>query len=191
MRGTWIILLIMVVAGVGMYFWFNRKPKAANHDTIVFKNTPDSIIKKLKVYVADDPKEVMYLDSIWMQADSTPLRQVLNGVEQDTMSKQYSNITLFITYGQHSFYDLELKKPDPKMAYTLNFEIEPMSDSDTLIIDGLITPQQGDAIHFASPMMELYSKFVVTYNHKLPQPPPDSTAIRGHDPNKTITILKN
>lgn len=191
MRGTWIILLVMIVAGVGMYFWFNRKPKVAKSDTIVFKNTPDSIIKKLKVYLADDPKEVMYIDSVWMQPDSTPLKQVLNGVEEDTMSKQYSNITLFITYGDHSFYDLELKKPNPKMAYTLSFEIEPMSDSDTLIIDGLITPQEGDAMHFASPMMELYSKFVVTYNHKLPPPPADSTAIKGHDPNKTITILKN
>lgn len=191
MRGTWIILLIMVIAGVGMYFWFTRKPKAANHDTIVFKNTPDSIVKKLKVYLANDPKEVMYLDSVWMQSDSTPLKQVLNGVEQDTMSKQYSNITLFITYGDHSFYDLELTKPDPKMPYTLRFEIEPMSYSDTLIIDGLIIPQKGDAIHFASPMMDMYSKFIVTYNHKLPPPPPDSTAIRGHDPNKTITILEN
>ncbi len=181
----------MVIAGIGMYFWFNRKPKTANHDTIVFKNTPDSIIKKLKIYMADDPKEVMYIDSVWMHADSTPLKEVLNGVEQDTMSKQYSKATLFITYGNHSFYDLELTKPNPKIAYNISFEIEPMTDSDTLIIDGLITPQEGDAIHFASPMMDMYSKFVITYNHKLPQEPVDSTAIRGHDPNKTITILKN
>jgi hypothetical protein len=181
----------MVLIGVGMYFWFMRKPKPANSDTIVFKNTADSIVQKMQVYLADDPKEVMYLDSVWMQSDSTPLKKVLSGVAQDTMSKQYSNITLFLAYGNHSYYDLELKKPDPKQAYTISLEIEPMSDSDTLIVDGLITPQKGDAMHFASPMMKMYSRFVITYNHKLPPPPPDSTAIKGHEPSKTITVLKN
>jgi hypothetical protein len=191
MRGTLIILLIMVIIGAGMYFWFGRKPKPASYDTIVFKNTEDSIIKKMQVYLADDPKEVIY-DSVWLlSSDSTPLKKVLDGVTQDTMSKQYGNITLFLTYDHKSFYDLEITKPNPKLAYNYTFEIEPMSDSDTLIIDGLITPQEGDAMHFASPMMELYSKFVVTYNHKLPPPPPDSTAIKGHDANKTITILRN
>lgn len=190
MRGTWIILLVMVIAGTGMYFWFSRKPKPANHDTIVFKDTHDSIVKKMHVYLADDPKEVMYTDSVWMQSDSTPLKQVLNGVEQDTMSKQYSSLTLFITYDHHSYYDLEITKPDPKMAYTINLEVMP-ENSDTLILDGLIQPVKGDAIHFAVPMTKLYSKFVITYNHKLPPPPPDSTAIKGHEPIKTITILQN
>lgn len=190
MRGTWIILLIMVVAGTGMYFWFTRKPKAAQYDTIVFKDTPDSIVKKMQVYLADDPKEVMYLDSAWMLSDSTPLKRVLNGVEQDTMSKSYSNITLFIAYDHHSFYDLELKKPDPKIPYTINFEVM-SQDNDTLILDGTIEPQKGDIIHFAVPMTKLYSRFVITYNHKLPPPPPDSTAIKGHEPIKTITILEN
>lgn len=191
MRGTWIILLIMVVAGIGMYFWFTRKPKPANHDTIVFNDTPDSIVKKMQVYLADDPKEVMYLDSAWMLSDSTPLKRVLNGVEQDTMSKSYSNITLFIAYDHHSFYDLELKKPDPKMAYTINFEVMEQNNNDTLILDGTIVPLKGDIIHFAVPMTKLYSRFVITYNHKLPQPPPDSTVIKGHEPIKTITILEN
>jgi hypothetical protein len=190
MRGTWIILLVMVVAGAGMYFYFTRKPKIANHDTIAFTNTPDSIIQKMKVYMADDPKEVMYLDSVWVHADSTPLKQVLNGIATDTISKQYSAITLFLTYDNHSFYDLELKKPNPKLAYNINLKVLPQNN-DTLIVDGLIQPQEGDAMHFQGPMMKLYSKFVVTYNYKLPQPPPDSTAIKGHDPNKTITILKN
>jgi hypothetical protein len=40
-------------------------------------------------------------------------------------------------------------------------------------------------------MMKIYSRFVVTYNYKLPAQPEDSTAIKGHDANKTITILKN
>jgi hypothetical protein len=191
MRGTFIILLVMVLIGAGMFFWFTRKPKPANSDIIVFKNTADSIVQKMQVYLADDPKEVMYLDSVWMQSDSTPLKKVLSGVAQDTMSKQYSNITLFLAYGNNSYYDLELTKPDPKQAYTISLEVEPMSDSDTLIVDGLITPQKGDAMHFASPMMKMYSRFVITYNHKLPQPPPDSTAIKGHEPSKTITVLKN
>ena len=190
MRGTWIILLVMVLVGAGMYFWFTRKPKPAHSDTIVFRNTPDSIVQKMQVYLADDPKEVMYLDSTWMLSDSTPLKKVLSGVPEDTMSKQYSNITLFLAYGNNSFYDLEIKKPNPKLAYNINIEIEPQNN-DTLIVDGLIEPQEGDAIHFRNPMMKMYSKFVVTYNYKLPQPPPDSTAIKGHDANKTVTILKN
>lgn len=190
MRGTWIILLIMVVAGTGMYFWFTRKDKPAKSDTIVFNSTPDSIIKKMQIYLADDPKEVMYMDSVWMHSDSTPLKQVLNGVEKDTMSKQYSNLTLFIAYDHHSFYDLELKKPNPKMAYTINLEVTPQN-GDTLILDGIVQPQEGDVLHFQVPMTKLYSQFVITYNYKLPQPPPDSTAIKGHDANKTITILRN
>jgi hypothetical protein len=180
----------MVAAGAGIYFWFSRKPKAANHDIIVFKDTPDSIINKMKVYLAEDPKEVMYMDSVWMQSDSTPLKQVLNGVSQDTMSKSYSNLTLFLAYDHHSFYDLELKKPDPKIAYTINLEIEPQN-GDTLMLTGTIIPDKGDGFQFQSPMMKIYSRFVVTYNHKLPAPPPDSTSIKGHDANKTITILKN
>ena len=191
MRGTWIILLIMIVIGAGMYFWFSRKPKPANIDTIVFKDTPDSIVKKMQIYLADDPKEVMYLDSVWMQSDSTPLKRVLHGTEHDTMSKQYSNITLFIAYDHHSFYDLELQKPDPKMAYTINLEVMPQNNNDTLILDGIIQPVKGNALHFAVPMAKLYSRFVITYNHKLPPPPTDSMAIKGHEPIKTITILKN
>ena len=191
MRGTWIILLIMIVIGAGMYFWFTRKPKPANSDTIVFKDTPDSIVNKMQVYLADDPKEVMYMDSVWMQSDSTPLKRVLSGTVQDTMNKQYSSITLFIAYDHHSFYDLEITKPDPKMAYTINLEVMPQNNNDTLILDGIIQPVKGDALHFAVPMAKLYSRFVITYNHKLPQPPPDSTAIKEHEPIKTITILKN
>ncbi|HEY1202068.1 MAG TPA: hypothetical protein VGE79_13845 [Niastella sp.] len=190
MRGTWIILLIMVAAGVGMYFWFQPKPKSTKSDTIVFKNTPDSIIKKMKIYLAEDPKEVMYLDSVWMQSDSTPLKQVLDGVTEDTMSKAYSNLTLFLAYDHHSFYDLELKKPDPKLSYNITLEVQPQQ-GDTLMLTGTILPNKGDGWQFQSPMMKIYSRFVVTYNYKLPAPPPDSTAIKGHDANKTITILKN
>lgn len=190
MRATWIILLITILVGTGMYFLSKRKPKPADYDTIVFQNTPDSIIKKMSVYLAYDPKEVMYLDSIWVHADSTPLKQVLVGVDRDTMSKQYSFITLYFTYDNHSFYDLEIKKPNPKLAYNINIQIEPQNN-DTLIVDGLIEPQEGDAMHFRNPMMKMYPKFVVTYNYKLPQPPPDSTAIKGHDANKTITILQH
>ena len=155
MRGTWIILLVMIVIGVGMYFWFSRKPAPLHSDMIVFKDTPDSIVQKMQVYVADDPKEVMYLDSVWMQSDSTPLKKVLSGVTQDTMSQQYSNITLFLTYDHQSYYDLEITKPNPKQAYTISLEVEPMSDSDTLVVDGLITPQEGNAMHFASSMVKL------------------------------------
>ena len=180
----------MVAAGAGMYFWFKPKPKSTHSDTIVFKNTPDSIIKKMKVYLADDPKEVMYLDSVWMLSDSTPLKQVLNGVTEDTMSKAYSNLTLFLAYDDHSFYDIELRKPDPKTSYTISLEVEPQN-GDSLMLTGTILPDKGDGFQFQSHMMKIYSRFVVTYNYKLPAPPPDSLAIKGHDANKTITILKN
>jgi hypothetical protein len=132
----------------------------------------------------------MYLDSVWETSDSIPLKQVLNGVAQDTMSKQYSAITLFLTYDNQSFYDLEIKKPNPKMAYNIELKVLP-KNNDTLLVDGLIRPQQGNAMHFAAPMMKLYSRFVLTYNYKLPPPPPDSLAIKGHDASKTVTILKN
>lgn len=190
MRATWIILLLMVVIGAGMYFLSKRKPKMADHDTIVFKSTPDSIVQKMKVYLAEDPKEVMYLDSVWETSDSTPLKQIMSGVTQDTMNKQYSNVTLFLTYDNHSFFDVELKKANPKMPYTIELKVQPQNN-DSLFVDGLIRPAEGDAMHFAGPMMKLYSRFVVTYNYKLPQPPPDSLAIKGHDANKTVTILKN
>jgi len=191
MRATWIILLIMVVIGAGMYFLSKRKPKMADHDTIVFKNTPDSIIQKMKVYVAEDPKEVAYLDSVWITtSDSTPLKQIMNANVQDTMSKQYSARTLFLTYDDQSFFDVELEKANSKMPYTIELKVQPQNN-DSLFVDGLIRPTEGNAMHFAGPMMKLYSRFVLTYNYKLPKPPPDSLAIKGHDANKTVTILKN
>ena len=69
-------------------------------------------------------------------------------------------------------------------------EIQPQN-GDTLMLTGTILPDKGDGFQFQSPMMKIYSRFVVTYNYKLPAPPPDSLAIKGHDANKTITILKN
>jgi hypothetical protein len=189
MRATWIILVAMVAIGAGMYFLSKRKPKPSNSDTITFVNTPDSIVQQMKVYLADDPKEVMYLDSVWMASDSTPLKQIMDGVQQDTMSKQYAAVTLYLTYDHHSYYDLELKKPNPKLAYNIELKVQPQN-GDTLLVDGLIRPQEGDAMHFQNLMMPLYHRFVVTYNYKLPAPPPDSNAIKGHDPNKTVTILK-
>jgi hypothetical protein len=109
------------------------------------------------------------------------------------MSKSYSNITLLIAYADRAFYDLELQKPnskDAKEAYTINLEIQPQT-GDTLLIDGLIQPQKSDMMHFQSHMMKMYPRFVVTYNYKLPPPPPDSTSIKGHDASKTITVLKH
>ena len=191
MKATWIILLIMVVIGTGMYFLSKRKPKMADHDTIVFKSTPDSIIRKMKIYVAEDPTEVAYLDSAWITtSDSIPLKQIMNGTAQDTMSRQYAARTLYLTYDDHSFFDVELKKANPKMPYSIELKVQPQNN-DSLFVDGLIRPTEGNAMHFAGPMMKLYSRFVLTYNYKLPKPPPDSLAIKGHDANKTVTILKN
>jgi hypothetical protein len=185
MRGTWIILAIMVLAGIGLYFYFTRKPAP-----IVFVNTPDSIVEKIKVYVAKQPTEVMYLDSVWMQQDSTPLKQVAGGMEESRLELLDSSVNLYLAYNDKYFYDLELKKSDPKNAYRLNFQIAPQN-GDTLVLDGQIQPQRGDILAFQAMMMKVYPRFVITYNSRLPQEPFDSTKIEGHTPDKTITVLEH
>jgi hypothetical protein len=190
MRGTWIILIIMIVAGAGMYFYFTRKPKPIDHDSIVFENTPDSIVKKLKVYVAQRPTEVMYLDSVWMQQDSTPLKLVAEGNTENRLEKLDTSVNIYLTYDNKYFYDLELKKPNPKLAYRLNFQIQPQNN-DTFLLEALLQPQKGDALAFQAPMMKIYPQFVITYNSRLPQQPFDSTKIQGHEPDKTITVLQH
>jgi hypothetical protein len=190
MRGTWIILLIMVVIGMGMYFYFNQKTDPIDHDSIVFENTPDSIVKKLKVFVAQKPTEVMYLDSVWMQQDSTPLKLVAEGNAKNRLEPLDTSVNIYLTYDDKYFYDLELKKPNPRLSYKLNFQIQPQN-SDTFLIDGLLQPQKGDALAFQAPMMKIYPQFVITYNNRLPQEPEDSTKIQGHVPDKTITVLEH
>jgi hypothetical protein len=190
MRGTWIILIIMVIAGAGMYFYFTRKPKPIDHDSIVFENTPDSIVRKLKIYVAQHPTEVMYLDSVWMQQDSTPLKLVADGNVENRLEKLDTSVNIYLTYDNKYFYDLELKKPNPKLAYRLNFQIQPQN-GDTLMLEGMIEPQEGDALAFQAPMMKIYPQFVITYNSRLPLQPFDSTKIQGHEPDKTITVLQH
>ena len=189
MRGTWIILGIMVVAGIIMYFVMDRKPKRIDHDSIVFINTPDSIVQRMKVYVANQPTEVMYLDSVWMQQDSTPLKQVAGGTEESRLEPLDSNVNIYLSYNDKYFYDLELKKPNPKYAYRLNFQIEPQN-GDTLVLAGQLQPQVGDILTFQAMMMKVYPKFVITYNSRLPQEPIDSNKIEGHKADKTITVLE-
>jgi hypothetical protein len=190
MRGTWIILLIMIIAGVGMYFYFGKKEKkAVDHDSIAFENTPDSIVKKIKVYVAQRPLEVMYLDSVWMQQDSTPLKQVAEGNVENRLEKLDSSVNLYVSYDNKYFYDLELKKINPKYAYRLNLQVRPQNN-DTMIVDGTIEPQKGDIIAFQDVMMKVYPKFVITYNDRLPEEPVDSNKIEGHKPAKTVTVLQ-
>lgn len=190
MRGTWIILIITVVAGIGMYFYFTRKPKPIDHDSIAFENTPDSIVQKMKVYIARDPTEVMYIDSVWMQQDSTPLKQVAGGTEESRLDKLDSAVNVYLSYDNKYFYDLELKKPNPKLAYKLSLQVQPQNN-DTLMVDGAIIPQQGDVLTFQGVMMKIYPQFVITYNSKLPPKLVDSTVIQGHVPDKTITVLQN
>jgi hypothetical protein len=191
MRGTWIILTIMIVLGVGMYFILGKKKdkKALDHDSIAFQNTPDSIVKKMKVYVAQRPIEVMYLDSVWMQQDSTPLKQVADGNVENRLEPLDSSVNIYLTYDNKYFYDLELKKSNPKYAYRLNLEVRPQNN-DTMIVDGTIEPQKGDILAFQDVMMKVYPKFVITYNDRLPPEPVDSNKIEGHKPAKTVTVLQ-
>lgn len=198
MRITWIILIIMLVAGAGMYFLSTIKSAPGVYDTVAIENTVDSVMKKVKVFVANDPAEIYYLDGVWMKPDSIPLKKVLDGSKLSFMNKGYNSITLFFTWGDRFFYDLEIQKPDTTLAYQVEFSVR--SQNDSVYVDGSID-KKDDVIHFAGPMMPLYKQFVLTYNNKMPPLPPDSTAIgdtaeaadepKGPQPNKTITVLQN
>ena len=195
MRTTWIIIIAMLLIGAGMYYFFTYKESApATYDTITITNTPDSIVQKIKVFVAENPTEVYYRDSIWFFPDSIPMKKVLDGSKLDYMDKHYSSGTLYITYNDRAYYDLELHKPDTLLAYKVSFQLQ--VNNDTLYIKGILDKKEGDIVSFHGPLMPVYKQFAITYNHKLPPPPPDSTAtdsteVQGPLPNKTITVFRN
>jgi hypothetical protein len=195
MRTTWMILVLMLVIGAGMYFFFTYKKDApAEYDTITITKTADSIVKRIKVYVADNPTEVYYADSAWFMPDSTPLKKVVDASTLDYMNKHYHSATLYITYNDQAFYDLEINKPDSQQAYKVSLQLQ--SRNDTLYITGLLDKKEGDIVSFQGPLMPVYKQFAITYNNKLPPPPPDSTTtdsleVKGPLPNKTITVYRN
>ena len=199
MRTTWIILSIMVVIGLGMFYLSTIKTPPGVYDSIAIDNTSDSVTKKIKIYAANNPAEVYYLDSIWLQADSTPLKKILDGNKLNFINKRYQSITLFLTYDDKVFYDLEIDKPDTTQAYEISFTVQPMQD--TFFVQGTVDKHKGDLLRFRGPMIPLYKQFILSYNNKLPPPEPDTSETDspaepaeeppGPPPNKTITVIEN
>ena len=201
LRVPLLILVCMVLIGAGMYYFSTLQPPPGEYDTINITKTADSITKKVKIFVADNPIEIYHLDSIWLKSDSTPLKKVLDGSKLNFMNKKYSTVTLMVTYNDRLFYDLAIDKSDPRQSFEFSFQIK--KERDTFFIDGTVDRNEGELVSFRAPMMPLYKQFVLTYNDRLPPPPPDSTATddssivdsipveRGPQPGKTITVLQN
>lgn len=190
MRTTWIILLLTVAAAAGLYFYFTQKKDPAAYDTIAFKNTPDSVLRKVKVYTADHPIEVFYADSAWMLADSTPLVRIMQNGTSDSITKSYKEKTLFVTYDNKFFYDLELRKADSNAAYDINLQLVPATDS--MMLFGSIDQRGTGIINFRNPMANMFRSFVITYNDRKPDSLRlDTTAGAPQTKaTKIITVLK-
>ncbi len=188
MRTTWLILLLMVLAGAVMYYLATREKPPAPYDTISIRNTPDSIRKNTRLMVAFQPVEVVYKDSTWT-TDSVPLKQIILDSSHNAFDKHYSSVTFFLDYDHRYFYDLEIPKPDPELPYNINFEIRRVND--TLQVSGTIDNKKAALIRFNGPMMKMYKAFMLTYNNRLPADstqPADSSTTRA---TKTITVIGN
>jgi hypothetical protein len=185
----------MVIAGAVMYFVSRYQAPPAEYDMLSLENRDTSISRKVRVYAANEPTEIYYLDSNWLKSDSTPLKMVVDRNNMNFMSKQYASVALILTYNNSWFYDLEIEKPDPNEAYEISFKMEPAGD--TVYVKGTIDKKEGDLVEFSGPMIKMYKRFILTYNNRMPQAPVDSTAIdstaiaKGPKPNKTITVLEN
>jgi hypothetical protein len=190
MRTTWIILIVTVLAGAGLYFYFSRKKPPGASDTVSIVNTPDSIIRKTRIFIADDPVEVFYRDSLWQMADSTPLREVLKNAPADTMNKNYPERTLYISYDHKWFYDMQIAKKDTAIGYDIALELHPQNDS--IIIVATIDQKLQKKTSFSNPMIRMYRSFVLTYNNKLPDSLRNDSSTQGPGPvpSKTITVLE-
>src|SRR5215831_17010539 len=190
MRTTWLILLLMIVIGAGMYYFSIRKKTPSAMDAVAIINTLDSIHNKTRLFEAFNPTEVHFKDSSWFQNDSTPLNQLSLDSTRNSFDKHYRDATFFLTYDNRYFYDLEVTKPNQDISYDISFQITPVND--TLWVKGTIDDKHNDLIRFEGPMMKMYRSFLLTYNYKLP-PPTDSSEVApsGQRPAKTITVLEN
>ena len=200
MRVPLIILGCMVLIGGAMYYFSTLQPPPGAYDTINIQKTPDSVIKRIRIYVVNDPTEIYHFDSVWMKPDSIALKAILDGSKMNFMNKNYKSISLLLTYNDQFFYDLPIDKPDNRQSYEYTFSVS--RERDTFFVNGTVDRSEGDVVSFRAPMMPLYKQFVLTYNDKMPPPPPDSTATdstavdslpeeTGPKPSKTITVLQN
>lgn len=193
MRTTWLILLIMVLAGAGMYYFATQKQALAPYDTIALHDTPDSIRQKLRIFAAYNPIEVTYRDSGWYQQDSVPLKEISLDSAVNAFDKNYKSVTFYLDYAHAWFYDIEVNKPKD-IPYKISFAVNSLRD--TLQASGIIDDQEHEQLRFNGPMMKMYNAFLLTYNSKLPPPPPDSTQDSSQQEPpaipaaKTITVIR-
>jgi hypothetical protein len=200
MRTPLLILGIMLIAGAVMYFISRYQSPPGEYDMLSIENKDTAISRKVRVYAANEPTEIYYLDSTWLKPDSTPLKLVVDRNHLNFMNKQYASMALILTYNNDWFYDLEIDKSDPNMAYEISFKMKPVGD--TVFVEGTIDRKDGDLVEFNGPMIKMFKQFILTYNKRMPQQPADSTAkdttttdstaiARVPLPNKTITVLEN
>ena len=198
MRTTWLILLIMVLAGGAMYYVATRPKVAAPYDTIALHDTPDSIRSKLRVFAAYDPTDITYRDSDWYQQDSIPLKEIALDTISASFGKNYKSVTFYLDYDHTWFYDVEVNKANPEVSYQISFAVNQLKDS--LQASAIINDPLHDQLRLSGPMMKMYSAFLLTYSKKLP-PAADSTqSSTRHDsirdgkpvtpPSRIITVLK-
>ncbi len=193
MRTTLLILLIMVLAGAGMYYFATQKKTLAPYDTIALHDTPDSIRQKLRIFAAYNPTEVTYRDSGWYQQDSIPLKEISLDSAVNAFDKNYKSVTFYLDYAHAWFYDVEVNKSQD-IPYKISFAVNSLRD--TLQASGIIDDQQSKQLRLNGPMMKMYNAFLLTYNSKLPPSPPDSTqdssqqAPPATPATKTITVIR-
>lgn len=198
MRTTWLILLIMVLAGGAMYYFATRPKVAAPYDTIALHDTPDSIRSKLRIFAAYDPTDITYRDSAWFQQDSIPLKEIALDSIATSFDKNYKSVTFYLDYDHAWFYDVEVNKPGQDVSYQISFAVNQLKDS--LHVNAIINDPLHDQLRLTGPMMKMYSSFLLTYSKKLP-PVTDSTENSSPQdsiqagkpaapPSRIITVLK-
>jgi hypothetical protein len=190
MRTTWIILIVMIAVAAAMYFYFSKGGEPAAYDLISIVSTPDSVRSKLKFSEADQPLEIFYRDSAWSLEDSTRLPQILASGSSDSIDKSYRERTIFLTYDDRLYFDLDLRKADSAEAYKIDLEINSVADS--IFVKGTIDQGKSGLISFRSPMANLYRSFVITYHDRLPDSiKNDTTRARlQSQATKVITVIE-
>lgn len=193
MRTTWLILLLTLAVGAGMYYFATRPKPLAPNDTITFEHTPDSIRNKLRLFVAYMPAQITYNDSTWMVHDSIPLREISLDSASISFDKNYPSATFFLDYNHEWFYDVEVNKPDQTIPYEIKFAVAPVSNG--LQINSIINNPRGNQLRVNGPMIKMYKTFLLTYNGRMPvdssSTGTDIPAIdtSGIQPTKSIRVV--
>jgi uncharacterized membrane protein len=190
MRTTWLILVVTILAGVAIYYYFNSINRAPSSDTIRFVNTPDSLLKKVKVHIAEDPVEVIYSNNTWMLADSATIPAILQNNTSDSMSRNYREKTIYLTFDNRLYYDIELRKSDTTAAYAIDLQLSAVAD--TIFVSGNIDQGKAGIIAFKNPLSPLYKSFVVTYHDRFPDSVKNDTtrAALQSMATKVITVIE-